>query len=63
MPHRKYIVTFAGGGTTTYETDDQLPRTGQLIRTPLGRMRVIEVSAPARFVVPGKLRAEPVASR
>jgi hypothetical protein len=63
MPHRKYIVTFAGGGTTTYTTDDPLPRVGQLIKTPLGKMRVIEVTAAAHFVVPGKLRAVPVASQ
>jgi hypothetical protein len=62
MPRRKYTVTFSGDGMTTYETESP-PRVGQHITTPIGKMRVLEVTAPASFARAGKLRAEPAAGR
>jgi hypothetical protein len=58
--YRRYGVDFGQAFRTTFDTNGPPPHVGDIVRTPMGKMTVLEVSEPDRVGRRGHLRARPL---
>jgi hypothetical protein len=56
--YRRYRVEFGQAFPTTLDTNGPPPKVGDMIRTPIGRLIVLEIAEPDRVGRRGQVRAE-----